>query len=112
MSNKEFYTRFIKEKAIELGFLYCGISKAEFLDDDAPKLEQWLKKGQHGKMTYMENHFDKRLNPTLLVEDAKSVVTLLYNYYPEQIFPSDDKTPKISKYAYVFPLCLTLYIHN
>lgn len=100
MSNKEFYTRFIKEKAIELGFLYCGISKSEFLDDDAPKLEQWLKKGHHGKMTYMENHFDKRLNPTLLVEDAKSVVTLLYNYYPEQIFPSDDTSPKISKYAY------------
>ncbi len=100
MASKESYTRLIKEKAIELGFLYCGISKAEFLEDEAPKLEQWLKNGNHGKMMYMENHFDKRLNPTLLVENAKSVVSLLYNYYPEQVFPLDDETPKISKYAY------------
>jgi epoxyqueuosine reductase len=100
VASNESYTRLIKEKAIELGFLYCGISKAAFLEDEAPKLEQWLKNGNHGKMMYMENHFDKRLNPTLLVENAKSVVSLLYNYYPEQVFPLDDETPKISKYAY------------
>lgn len=100
MASKEYYTRLIKDKAIELGFLYCGISKSEFLEEEAPKLEEWLKKGHHGKMMYMENHFDKRLNPTLLVDNAKSVISLLYNYYPEESLENDKDAPKISKYAY------------
>jgi epoxyqueuosine reductase len=92
------HTQIIKQEAKRLGFDFCGISKANFLDEEAPKLEAWLKAGMHGKMEYMENHFDKRLNPTLLVEGAKSVVSLLYNYYPEQT--QNTEAPKISKYAY------------
>ena len=76
----------------------CGISKAGFLEEEAPRLENWLNKNLNGKMSYMENHFDKRLNPTLLVDDAKSVVSLLLNYYPEQEQIQDSY--KISKYAY------------
>ncbi|HEY0090876.1 MAG TPA: tRNA epoxyqueuosine(34) reductase QueG [Flavobacterium sp.] len=98
MSNNSKYTSFIKSEAKRLGFLSCGISKAEFLEEEAPRLETWLKKNQHGKMSYMENHFDKRLNPTLLVEDAKSVVSLLLNYYPSEI--QNQESYKISKYAY------------
>jgi epoxyqueuosine reductase len=78
--------------------LSCGVSKAGFLEEEAPRLENWLKKNQNGQMSYMENHFDKRLNPTLLVEDAKSVVSLLLNYYPEQ--KQNEDAYKISKYAY------------
>jgi epoxyqueuosine reductase len=78
--------------------LACGISKAKFLEEEAPRLESWLNKNRNGEMTYMENHFDKRLNPTLLVDDAKSVVSLLLNYYPEQLQNPDSY--KISKYAY------------
>ena len=100
MINKKKNTLIIKEKANELGFLFCGISKAEFLTDEAPLLESWLKNGQHGKMGYMENHFDKRLNPTLLVENAKSVITLLYNYFPEEHTHNTNDGPRISKYAY------------
>jgi epoxyqueuosine reductase len=92
------HTQIIKQEAKRLGFDFCGISKADFLEEEAPKLEAWLKAGMHGKMEYMENHFDKRLNPTLLVEGAKSVISLLYNYYPEQTQVTE--TPKISKYAY------------
>ena len=92
------HTQIIKQEAKRLGFDFCGISKAQFLEDEAPRLDAWLKSGMHGKMEYMENHFDKRLNPTLLVEGAKSVVSLLYNYYPEQTQVTD--APKISKYAY------------
>lgn len=92
------HTQIIKQEAKRLGFDFCGISKAEFLEEEAHKLEAWLKNGMHGKMEYMENHFDKRLNPTLLVEGAKSVVSLLYNYYPEQT--QNSEAPKISKYAY------------
>src|SRR6201988_2209236 len=95
---KENYTKLIKQHARRLGFEYCGISKAEFLEEEAPRLEKWLNSNMHGKMEYMENHFDKRLNPTLLVDGAKSVVSLLYNYYPEQTQNPD--APKISKYAY------------
>ena len=92
-------TVIVKSIAKELGFEYCGISKAEFLEDEAPRLESWLNRNYHGKMAYMANHFDKRLDPTKLVEGAKSVVTLLYNYYPkEDIFKS--AFYKISKYAY------------
>lgn len=92
-------TKFIKSMAKRLGFMYCGISKADFLQDEATKLENWLKAGSHGKMSYMENHFDKRLDPRLLVDDAKSVISLLFNYYtPEE--QTDSEAPKISKYAY------------
>jgi epoxyqueuosine reductase len=78
--------------------LSCGISKADFLEEEAPRLENWLNKNQHGQMSYMENNFDKRLNPTLLVDDAKSVVSLLLNYFPEK--NQIENTYKISKYAY------------
>lgn len=88
----------IKQKAKKLGFLSCGISKAEFLEDEAPRLEKWLNEGKHGQMKYMENHFDKRLDPTKLVEGSKSVISLLYNYYPQELQQED--TYKISKYAY------------
>ena len=76
----------------------CGISQAGFLELEAPRLEDWLNKNHHGQMSYMENHFDKRLNPKLLVDDSKSVVSLLLNYYPSEVQTSDSF--KISKYAY------------
>lgn len=93
-------TAIIKEIAKEIGFDFCGISKAEFLENEADKLENWLKNGFHGKMQYMENHFDKRLNPSMLVPGAKSVISVLYNYYPEQRLDESDEAIKISKYAY------------
>lgn len=96
--NTALHTAVIKQEAQRLGFSFCGISKAEFLEEEAPRLEKWLKQGMHGKMGYMENHFDKRLNPTLLVPGAKSVITVLYNYYTDKEQPAD--APKISKYAY------------
>ncbi len=99
MPNKIKYTKLIKEKAKQLGFSFCGISKAEFLLSEAPKLEKWLKENKNGKMAYMENHFDKRLDPTLLVEDSKSVVSLMYNYFTPKN-QLDSLAPKISKYAY------------
>lgn len=98
MNNKSTYSTIIKQEAKRLGFDFCGISKAEFLEEEAPRLEKWLSENKHGKMEYMENHFDKRLNPTVLVDDAKSVVSLLYNYFPEQ--QQNPDSPKISKYAY------------
>src|SRR5699024_6125344 len=85
-------------EAKRLGFLACGISKAEFLEEEAPRLENYLKNNYNGKMGYLENHFDKRLDPTLLVPGSKSVVSLIYNYYPEEKQQKD--TYKISKYAY------------
>jgi epoxyqueuosine reductase len=88
----------IKTEAKRLGFLSCGISKAAFLEEEAPRLENWLKHNMHGKMQYMENHFDKRLDPTKLVEDSKSVVSLLLNYYPEK--QQNQNSFKLSKYAY------------
>lgn len=90
----------IKAKAIALGFDACGISKAEFLSDEAPRLEHWLKTNQHGQMGWMANHFDKRLDPRKLVDGAKSVVSVLLNYYPEQPLPEDPDDYKLSKYAY------------
>ena len=99
MLNREKYTHLIKQKAKELGFMYCGVSKAEFLEEEAPRLERWLNQNMHGQMHYMENHFDKRLDPRLLVEGAKSVVSLLLNYFPEEPQP-EEGTYKISKYAY------------
>ncbi len=88
----------IKSLAAELGFNYCGIAKAALLTDDAKRLEQWLAKGMQGNMQYMENHFDLRIDPTKLVPGAKSVITLLLNYFPEEQPYSE--TPKIAKYAY------------
>ncbi len=96
-SSLEKHTSLIKQKASELGFDYCGISKAEKLEEEEPKLEKWLSKGYHGKMAYMENHFDLRLDPTKLVPGAKSVISLLYNYYPGQ---EDNSKYKIAKYAF------------
>jgi epoxyqueuosine reductase len=88
----------IKEIAIAIGFDHCGIAKAVRLDDDAKRLEQWLNKGLHGEMKYMENHFDMRVDPTKLVPGAKSVITLMFNYFPSENQPID--APKIAKYAY------------
>ncbi|MGB1242302.1 MAG: tRNA epoxyqueuosine(34) reductase QueG [Chitinophagales bacterium] len=98
-SLKSKYAHQIKQAAYQMGFQYVGISKAEFLEEEAANLEEWLQRGYHGKMTYMENHFDKRLDPTKLVEGAKSVITLLYNYETPKK-QEDETAPKISKYAY------------
>ena len=98
INNKEKYTQLIKAEAQRLGFLSCGISKAGYLEEEAPRLENWLNNNMQGQMSYMENHFDKRLNPTLLVDDAKSVISLLLNYYPSELQNQDSY--KISKYAY------------
>ncbi|PRY50422.1 epoxyqueuosine reductase [Arcticibacter pallidicorallinus] len=93
------YSQLIKEEARRLGFMFCGISKAGFLDKEAPRLENWLKNGYHGKMSYMENHFDKRLDPTKLVEGSRSVISLALNYYTDEK-QHDPAAPRISKYAY------------
>jgi epoxyqueuosine reductase len=98
-SNPSKHTTLIKSLASTLGFSFCGISKAEFLKDEAPQLEEWLKRGYQGKMSYLENHFDKRLDPTLLVPGAKSIVSLIYNYYPEKDLGKTSSL-KIAKYAY------------
>lgn len=98
IDNKQKYSAFIKNEAKRLGFMSCGISKAGFLEEEAPRLETWLNQNRHGQMQYMENHFDKRLDPTLLVEGSKSVISLLLNYYPEE--KQTEGTFKISKYAY------------
>lgn len=91
----------IKKIATELGFSYCGIARADFLEEEAPRLEAWLKSGYQGKMGYLENHFDKRLDPTLLVPGAKSVISLIYNYYPEKDLAKENADSyKIAKYAY------------
>ncbi len=92
-------TYWLKNQAYELGFEFVGISKAEELTDEARQLETWLNNNHHGKMGYMENHFDKRIDPRKLVDGAKSVVTLLYNYYSEEK-QADNEAPKISMYAY------------
>ena len=95
----ETYSQFIKAEAQRLGFLFCGISKAGFLEEEAPLLEKWLNNSYQGEMSYMENHFDKRLDPRLLVDGAKSVISLGLNYYSEAQ-QSDPDAPKISMYAY------------
>ncbi len=92
------YSELIKNHAKRLGFISCGIAKADFLEEEASRLEKWLKNGFHGQMKYMENNFDKRLDPGLLVEGAKSVVSLSYNYFPDEIQCKDSY--KIAKYAY------------
>ncbi len=91
-------TQFIKSFAKTLGFDFCGIAKATRLDEDAQRLESWLNKGLHGKMKYMENYFDLRIDPTKLVPGAKSVITLLLNYFPSEQQRKD--VPQVSKYAY------------
>lgn len=96
--NKTKHSQFIKTEAKRLGFLSCGISKAGFLEEEAPRLEKWLKNNAHGEMRYMENHFDKRLDPTKLVEGSKSVISLLLNYYPSEI--QNPESYQLSKYAY------------
>jgi epoxyqueuosine reductase len=83
--------------AAAMGFSFCGIAKAEFLEEEAPRLEAWLKRGYQGKMSYLENHFDKRLDPTLLVPGARSVISLVYNYYPEKELTGN---LKVARYAY------------
>ncbi len=93
------HTNFLKQTAYQLGFQYVGISKADFLEEEAAHLDEWLKRAYHGKMGYMENHFDKRLDPRKLVAGAKSVVSLLYNYHHPQK-QTDPNAPKISTYAY------------
>jgi len=91
-------TQFLKERAYAEGFAYVGIAKAEKMEPEAKRLEQWLSQGHHGKMSYMENHFDLRIDPTKLVPGAKSVITLMYNYFPEQT-QVDPEAPKLAKYA-------------
>jgi epoxyqueuosine reductase len=96
--NAATHTKIVKETAALLGFDFCGIAKSQFLNDDARRLETWLNKGMHGSMQYMEKHFDLRTDPTKLVPGAKSIITLLINYFPEEI--QNINSPKVSKYAY------------
>jgi epoxyqueuosine reductase len=98
MDPKERHTQLIKTKAFAFGFQSCGISKADFLEEEASHLEKWLKNNHHGEMKYMENYFDKRLDPRLLVEGSKSVISLSYNYFPEEKLQNENF--KIAKYAY------------
>ncbi|MGN7786757.1 tRNA epoxyqueuosine(34) reductase QueG [Niabella sp. 22666] len=98
MLQQSAHTLFVKQTAAQLGFDYCGIAKATPLDEDARRLEAWLNKGMHGQMKYMENHFELRIDPTKLVPGARSVITLLLNYFPEE--QQSDTAPKIAKYAY------------
>lgn len=98
MLPKEKYTSFIKSTAKTLGFDYCGIATAEKLDKDARRLENWLSKGFQGNMHYMQNHFDLRIDPTRLVPGAKSMITLLLNYFPSET--QKPEAPQVSKYAY------------
>lgn len=93
------HTQLIKSESKRLGFDYIGVSKADFLEEEAPRLENWLNNNMHGQMSYMQNYFDKRLDPRLLVPGAKSVISLLLNYYPSEK-QTDNTAPKISKYAY------------
>lgn len=98
-SNAQNNSELIKNKAKHLGFISCGISKADFLEEEAPRLEKWLNQNHNGKMAYMEKNFDKRLDPRLLVPDSKSVISLLFNYYTNQK-QHDNQAPKISTYAF------------
>lgn len=90
----------IKSTAKRLGFDFCGIAKAGFLEEEAPRLENWLNRNYNGEMGYLANHFDKRLDPTKLVEGAKTVISLAYNYYPQEKLPSGKSDIKLAKYAY------------
>ncbi|MGA9211245.1 tRNA epoxyqueuosine(34) reductase QueG [Kaistella sp.] len=99
LQSQEKYSNLIKAKAKKFGFQNCGISRADFLEEDAKPFESWLNKNYHGEMSYMGNYFDKRLDPRLLVEGSKSVISLSYNYFPEEDLFGLDQL-KISKYAY------------
>jgi epoxyqueuosine reductase len=98
--HQDTHSQFIKQQALALGFSAVGISKATFLESEAKSLEKWLKSGKHGSMQYMENYFDKRLDPRLLVEGAKSVVSLMYNYFPHEHHKMNPSYPQVAKYAY------------
>jgi epoxyqueuosine reductase len=98
MQTFDLHTQTVKLAAKELGFDYCGIAKAQLLSDDAKRLEEWLSKGMHGTMHYMENHFDLRIDPQKLFPGAKSVITVLKNYYPAEV--QQVNAPKIAKYAW------------
>ena len=98
MNAVEKNSRLVKQTATRLGFEYCGIARAQKLDDDAARLEKWLKNGFQGSMQYMENHFELRIDPSRLVPGAKSVITLLKNYYPQQEQASG--SPRVAKYAF------------
>ena len=98
MNIKQKHTQLIKTEAKRLDFLSCGISKADFLEEEAPRLEKWLNQNMHGEMQYMENHFDKRLDPRELVGGSKSVISLLLNYYPKE--EQNINSFKLSKYAF------------
>ena len=100
MNRAEKYSKQIKSTAKHLGFDFCGIAKAEFLEEEAPKLEEWLNRNYQGQMAYLANHFDKRLDPTKLVPGAKTVISLIYNYYPEHKLPEKPEDIKLAKYAY------------
>ncbi|HSF54306.1 MAG TPA: tRNA epoxyqueuosine(34) reductase QueG [Algoriphagus sp.] len=100
MNPAEKHAELLKTTAKRLGFDFCGIAKAEFLESEAPRLENWLNRNYQGKMGYLANHFDKRLDPTKLVEGAKTVVSLIYNYYPAQKLPEEKSDIKLAKYAY------------
>ncbi|PZX59924.1 epoxyqueuosine reductase [Algoriphagus ratkowskyi] len=100
MTSAEKNASIIKSTAKRLGFDFCGIAKAGFLEEEAPKLEDWLNRNYNGEMGYLANHFDKRLDPTKLVEGAKTVVSLIYNYYPAEELQSESSAIKLAKYAY------------
>jgi len=99
LMDKDILSQYIKSEAERLGFMLCGISRAEFMEDEAQHLEQWLSKGMHGEMSYMENHFDKRVDPTKLVPGSKSVISLAYNYFTNES-QADPVAPQISMYAF------------
>lgn len=96
--NKQELTQLIKEEALKLGFDACGIAQADFLNDDAQKLQNWLDQGYHAGLEYMQNNFDKRTDPRLLVENSKSIIVVLLNYYPEK--KQESENPQIAYYAY------------
>lgn len=98
MSSIYDHTQLVRQTAIRLGFNYCGIARAERLEEDERRLEKWLRAGRHGQMKYMEHHFDLRVDPTKLVPGAKSVITLLLNYFPSG--QQSPEAPRIAKYAW------------
>jgi epoxyqueuosine reductase len=116
MLSKSQHTSFVKKTASSLGFEYCGIAKVEKLDEDAKRLESWLNNGFNGSMNYMENYFDLRIDPSKLVPGARSVITLLLNYFPSD--QQNQEAPQVSKYAYgkdyheVIKAKLKLFLHT
>ncbi len=100
MTSADKYAQILKSTAKALGFEFCGIAKVGFLEEEAPRLEAWLNQNYQGEMAYLANHFDKRLDPIKLVEGAKTVVSLAYNYFPKATLPGGDEDIKLAKYAY------------